>query len=272
MAPHAPSELPVAAPLAPIQQNLSDAEAARTIFAGSDDDHDCGHVHLSHRAPWLRAALLGANDGLVSVASLMVGVGAVQSSANVMLITGLAGLVAGALSMAIGEYISVHGQRDIEEADLAKEREEFLKGSEAVERELEELTQIYVKRGLRYSLAREVAEELSREDPVKAHARDELGIETDDLANPLQAAAASAVAFVAGAIIPLLAGGFIDNYVTRLSVLVAVTTLAFIGFGALGAWLGGAPILKASARSTVGGWLAMLVTYGILRAFSSTGI
>ena len=236
-----------------------------------DGAYEVEHIHLSHRAPWLRAALLGANDGLVSVASIMVGVGAVQENNHAMLISGIAGLVAGALSMAIGEYISVHGQRDIEEADLQKEREEFLKGPEAVARELEELTQIYVGRGLSYKLAKQVAEELSKDDPIKAHARDELGIDLDDLSNPLQAAGASAIAFISGALIPLLSAGFIQHYVARISVLVGTTTMAFVGFGMMGAWLGGAPMLRAAVRSTLGGLLAMGITYGVLKGFSFLG-
>ncbi|CAI7736832.1 unnamed protein product [Closterium sp. NIES-53] len=254
----------------PRENSLLTNEAITVRVSESTPDHECGHVHLSHRAPWLRAALLGANDGLVSVASLMVGVGAVDSSQIV--ISGLAGLVGGACSMAIGEYISVYGQRDVEEADVQKEREEFLKGPEAVEREMEELAQIYVSRGLSHRLAREVAEELSRVDPVRAHARDELGIDMDDLSNPLQAALASAAAFIVGAIIPLLSAAFIKDHVAQLVVLLVVTTLTFIGFGMLGAWLGGANKLRAAARTTAGGWLAMGITYGILRLFGTSGM
>ncbi|GJP54913.1 hypothetical protein CLOM_g13927 [Closterium sp. NIES-68] len=254
----------------PRENALLTNEAVSVRVSESNGDHQCGHVHLSHRAPWLRAALLGANDGLVSVASLMVGVGAIDSSQ--IIISGLAGLVGGACSMAIGEYISVYGQRDIEEADVQKERDEFLKGPEAIERELEELAQIYVSRGLSHRLAREVAEELSRVDPVRAHARDELGIDMDDLSNPLQAALASAGAFIVGAIIPLLSAAFIKNHVAQLVVLLLVTTLTFIGFGMLGAWLGGANKIRAAARCTAGGWLAMGITYGILRLFGTAGM
>lgn len=233
---------------------------------------DCGHEHLSHRSPWLRAALLGANDGLVSCASLIVGVGAARTDQLAMVIAGVSGLVAGACSMAIGEYISVYGQRDCEEADLKKERDEHAKGPEAVAKELEELTQIYVARGLSYCLAKEVAGELSRVDPVRAHARDELGIDMDDLANPGQAAIVSAISFCSGGIIPVLSASFIQGYGVRLTVVVVASTLAFIFFGALGAILGGASKLKAATRSVIGGWLAMLITYGTLKLFHTAGL
>eukprot|EP00897_Mesotaenium_endlicherianum_P000732 jgi/Mesen1/1065/ME000123S00240 len=233
---------------------------------------DCGHEHFSQRAPWLRAALLGANDGLVSVASLMIGVGAVKTDASTMVVSGLSGLVAGAFSMAIGEYVSVHGQKDTEKADLQKERDEHSKGPAAQEKELEELTQIYIGRGLSRRLAREVAEELSRDDPIKAHARDELGIDMDDLSKPFQAAAVSAVAFSIGAVIPLLSAAFITSFTARLAVLVVTSTLALAFFGYLGAYLGGAPVARASVRVTIGGWMAMLITYGVLRLFGTTGI
>eukprot|EP00270_Netrium_digitus_P002913 TRINITY_DN13302_c0_g1_i2.p1 TRINITY_DN13302_c0_g1~~TRINITY_DN13302_c0_g1_i2.p1 ORF type:complete len:289 (-),score=53.26 TRINITY_DN13302_c0_g1_i2:344-1210(-) len=236
-----------------------------------DPGHECEHEHFSHRAPWLRAGLLGAQDGLVSVASLMVGVGAVKKDKSSMVVSGLAGMVAGALSMAIGEYISVYGQRDTEEADVEKERLEFAKGPEAVERETQELTNIYIDRGLSRSLARQVADELTRVDPIRAHARDELGIDLDDLSNPLQAAATSACAFLIGAAIPLLSASFIGNSTIRLTTLVLTSTAAFLAFGWLGAWLGGAKAWKACLRSLVGGWAAMLVTYGILRAFGTSG-
>jgi len=222
--------------------------------------------------PWLRAMLLGAQDGLVSVASIMVGVGAVRQQSSTMIISGLSGLVAGACSMAIGEYISVYSQRDTEMADLAKERAEHAKGPEAQAAELEELAQIYVQRGLPYSLAKDVAIELHKDDPIKAHARDELGIDEDDLSNPLQAAVVSAIAFSVGGILPLLSAAFISKFDARLGVLIAVSTIAFMAFGCLGAFLGGAPLLKATMRSTAGGWLAMLITYGILRAFGAGGL
>ncbi|GJP33483.1 hypothetical protein CLOM_g18019 [Closterium sp. NIES-68] len=231
-----------------------------------------GHSHYSHRSPWLRAALLGANDGLVSTASLMIGVGAVEEDKSAMVISGLSGLVAGACSMAIGEYISVFGQRDTEEADLRKERAEFAKGPQACERELEELTLIYVERGLSYELARTVAVELHKGDPIRAHARDELGIDLDALSNPGQAAIVSAIAFTIGGLIPLLSGAFISHFPTRLTVMIFVSTFTFLVFGAIGAWLGGARKFRAALRTTIGGWLAMGVTYAVLKIFGTTGV
>lgn len=247
------------------------------VVPATEDGREPSYVvdkehHFSHRSPWLRAALLGANDGLVSVASLMLGVSAVRSDHSSVIISGLSGLVAGACSMAIGEYVSVYGQRDTEEADLQKERNEHAKGPEARARELEELTQIYVSRGLTYRLANEVAIELTKVDPIRAHARDELGIDVDDMSNPLQAAVVSAISFSVGALVPLLSASFIKNSDARLSILIVVSTLAFMFFGALGAFLGGAPLWKATARCTSGGWLSMAITYGVLRAFGAGGL
>lgn len=226
-------------------------------------EEDDEHTHYSHRAPWLRAFVLGANDGLVSVASLMLGVGAASSDLRTMQLSGVAGLVAGALSMACGEYISVASQKDAEEADIEKERAEQAKGPAAQERELEELTQIYIGRGLSPHLARQVAEELTAKDVVRAHARDELGINIDELANPFQASATSALAFSLGAGLPLLAGAFILEPLLRVYIVTAAATVGLLLFGALGAWLGGASLFKGAMRVLVGGWLAMAVTYGI---------
>eukprot|EP00850_Spirogloea_muscicola_P008039 SM000042S15306 [mRNA] locus=s42:278670:279953:- [translate_table: standard] len=245
-----------------------DIEAAAEGGAGHAA---CSAHHYVHRAPWLRAALLGANDGLVSVASLLVGVGAVRSDARTMLLSGVAGLVAGALSMAIGEYVSVYGQRDTEEADIQKERDEHARGPEARQRELEELTAIYVGRGLSHRLAKEVAVELSSVDAVKAHVRDELGIDVDDLSNPTQAALASAAAFSVGALFPLLSAAFIAVFWIRLISVVIASTVALALFGVLGAVVGGAKMLRAGLRSVLGGWLAMLITYGILRLVQLAG-
>ncbi|CAM6072640.1 unnamed protein product [Sphagnum tenellum] len=226
-------------------------------------------VHYSHRAPWLRALVLGANDGLVSIASLMLGVEAfhntARSSGHPSAVSGLAGLVAGACSMAIGEYVSVFSQRDSQLADLEIERQEHTRTPEA---ELEELAQIYVGRGLTYYLAKQVAEELSRVDALKAHARDELGIDLDDLSNPTQAAVASAIAFAAGGVVPLLSGSFISNFTYRLVSIVLASSVALIAFGATGARLGGANMCKAAVRVSLGGWLAMLITFGVVRIFA----
>ncbi|WIA31276.1 hypothetical protein OEZ86_002178 [Tetradesmus obliquus] len=233
----------------------------------SEQEHD-EHVHYSHRAPWLRAFVLGANDGLVSVASLMLGVGAGSTDLRTMQLSGVAGLVAGALSMACGEYISVSSQKDAEEADIEKERLEQLKGPEARQRELQELTGIYVARGLTEELARQVAEQLTATDVLRAHARDELGIDLDELANPLQASLTSALAFSLGAGMPLAAGSFIPDAQTRIMAVAAATTAALLAFGALGASLGGATVVKGALRVLIGGWLAMAVTFGIGYAFN----
>ncbi|KAG0555500.1 hypothetical protein KC19_12G173700 [Ceratodon purpureus] len=247
------------------------------LESGSEGEHVvptavCEHKHYSHRAPWLRALVLGANDGLVSIASLMLGVGAVEHSVKTMVVGGLAGLVAGACSMAIGEFVSVYSQRDAEKADVEKERQEHAKGPEACARELEELAQIYVSRGLGYELARQVAVELSEKDPIRAHARDELGIDMDDYSNPMQAAVASAVAFASGGAIPLLAGSFIADFKYRLTSVIISTSLALALFGAVGAKLGGAPIPKAALRVLIGGALAMLLTFAILKLFGAAGV
>mmetsp|Transcript_46348 Transcript_46348/g.148515 ORF Transcript_46348/g.148515 Transcript_46348/m.148515 type:complete len:234 (+) Transcript_46348:1277-1978(+) len=182
-----------------------------------------GHKHYSQRAPWLRAFVLGANDGLVSVAALMLGVGAGNDERNTLLLSGVAGLVAGAFSMACGEFVSVASQRDAEAADIAKEVKEHAKGPEARARELDELAKIYEDRGISAALARQVAEELTEKDVIRAHARDELGIDIDELANPLQASVVSAVAFSVGAAIPII-GALISKDQTTMLVLVAVLT------------------------------------------------
>ncbi|CAL8470039.1 g9581 [Coccomyxa elongata] len=229
------------------------------------DGHEDEHIHYSQRANWLRAAVLGANDGLVSVASIMLGVGAASTDQHTLLLSGLSALVAGAMSMAAGEYISVASQKDTEEADVEKERRQQEKGPEAREHELEELAQIYVGRGCPYSLAREVAETLSRtkESAVEAHARDELGIDLEDLANPMQAALASLLAFTVGGIVPLIGGFFISDPRIRLATVSALATVALLTFGATGAWLGGAKRVRAALRVLLGGWLAMGITFGV---------
>lgn len=238
--------------------------------AGSDNDE---HQHYSHRAPWLRAFVLGANDGLVSVASLMLGVGAASAGGpealQAMRVSGVAGLVAGALSMAVGEYISVSSQRDAEEADVDKERQEQAKGPEARRRELEELAGIYMARGVSESLARLVARELTDKDVIRAHARDELGIDLDALANPLQASAASAGAFSVGAGVPLLAGCWVQDRGARIGAVAAVTTVMLVLIGGVGASLGGAKVWRGGLRVLVGGWLAMGATFAIGTAFGA---
>ncbi|KDD73388.1 VIT family protein [Helicosporidium sp. ATCC 50920] len=201
------------------------------------------------------------NDGLVSVASVLVGVGAGSQSLDTVRLSGVAALVGGALSMAVGEYISVSSQRDAELADIEQERQEQLKGPEAQERELEELAHIYVERGLPYPLARQVAEVLTEKDVVRAHARDELGIDIDDLAQPFRAAAVSATCFVSGGGLPLLATAFVTNPQARLMVTLAATTAGLFAFGLVGALLGGAGALRGAGRVLLGGWLALAVVY-----------
>jgi vacuolar iron transporter family protein len=215
--------------------------------------------HLSFRSNWLRAGVLGANDGILSTASLVLGVAASGASRADIVTAGIAGLVAGAGSMAAGEYVSVSSQRDTEEADLRLERREL---AEDPEGELAELTGIYEGRGLRSELALEVAEALSADDALAAHARDELGLPEDRRARPLQAAGASALSFAVGAILPLLAIGLFGASL-RIAACVVVTVLALAGLGGLGARLGGAPPVPAITRVVFWGVVAMAATSGI---------
>ncbi len=209
--------------------------------------------HTGERMGWLRAAVLGSNDAVVSTSSLMLGVAASHASTHAILVAGMAGLVGGATSMAAGEYVSVASQRDAEEADIAKEKAELATQPEA---ELDELVGIYVKRGLDRELARKVAEQLSARDRLGAHLRDELGIERHRLANPIQAALASAASFAIAAALPVLALLVAPQALQR--VVVGVTSLVALGvLGALGAHLGNAPKLKPALRVVVGGALAM---------------
>jgi vacuolar iron transporter family protein len=216
-------------------------------------------THLSHRSNWLRAAVLGANDGIVSTASLVLGVAASGASGAAILTAGIAGLVAGALSMAAGEYVSVSSQRDAEQADIRLETRELAVDPQG---ELEELTAIYEQRGLPHALADEVAQTLSQQGALAAHLRDELGLDEQRLARPLQAAAASALAFSFGAALPLLAAA-LPPASARVGVIVAVTLIALAGLGDLGARLGGAPRTPATIRVLVWGALAMAVTAAI---------
>ena len=218
-------------------------------------------THLTDRIGWLRAAVLGANDGIVSTASLVVGVAEAHGTHSSILVAGVAGLVAGAMSMAAGEYVSVHSQLDSEEAELALERRELKTDSPG---EHKELAAIYVSRGLSPSLAKQVAEQLMAHDALGAHARDELGFSETTKARPLQASFASAASFAAGAAMPLIGAGFAPE--SSLTILVSVTSLLFLALlGALSAWAGGAKILPAAIRVTFWGALAMAVTAGIGR-------
>ncbi len=215
--------------------------------------------HLVSRIGWLRAAVLGANDGIVSTASLIVGVAAAAAAPSDILIAGVAGLVAGAMSMAAGEYVSVSSQSDTEGADLARERAELASQPEF---EREELAQIYVKRGLEPKLARKVADQLMAKDALGAHARDELGISEVTAARPVQAALTSAATFAVGAAMPLLM-----VIVAPPSAIVPVVSLASLAFlallGAVGARAGGAGVIKATLRVTFWGAMAMALTAGI---------
>ena len=213
--------------------------------------------HVVSRIGWLRAAVLGANDGIVSTAGLIVGVAAAAPSD--VLIAGVAGLVAGAMSMAAGEYVSVSSQSDTEQADLNRERREL---SESIGLEHEELADIYVKRGLDRGLASQVAEQLMAKDALGAHARDELGISETTTARPVQAALTSAATFAVGAAMPLLMVVLAPP--TMLVPIVSAASLVFLALlGAMGAKAGGANILKATARVTFWGALAMALTAGI---------
>jgi len=215
--------------------------------------------HRIFRAGWLRAAVLGANDGIVSTASLIAGVAAASAAHEAVLTSGLAGLVAGSLSMAAGEYVSVRSQADTEAADLRLEQR-ALTGNSA--QELQELTDIYVGRGVSPGLARQVAEQLTRHDALDAHARDELGISVHNRARPVQAAVASALSFASGAALPLLTAALVP--VEHIVAVVTASSMVWLAvLGAIAAQAGGAPVAPAALRVTVLGGLAMLLTAGV---------
>ena len=215
----------------------------------------------------MRAAVLGSNDAIISTSSLMIGVGASAASPHAILVSGLAGLVAGSMSMAVGEFVSVSSQRDAERATIELEKRE-LKADPAAE--LQELTRIYTARGLDPALALQVAEALTRTDELRAHLRDELGIEPGTLANPLQAAWISAVSFAAFAAVPVLAL-LVAPAGSRTAFIAAVSLLSLGALGSLGARLGGAPLMPASLRVLVGGGLAMALTAAIGALFGVQG-
>jgi vacuolar iron transporter family protein len=221
--------------------------------------------HRSDRIGWLRAAVLGANDGIVSTASLVVGVAAASAAPDSVLLTGVAGLVAGAMSMAAGEYVSVHSQADTEKADLVRERSELAQAPAAEQREL---AAIYVGRGVAPALAQQVAEQLMAHDAIGAHARDELGISATQSARPVQAALASAASFAVGAALPLavvwLASG------PNLIVWVSAMSLCFLALlGVVAARVGGAGVVASAARVTFWGALAMATTAGVGSLFGA---
>lgn len=217
--------------------------------------------HRSARSGWLRAAVLGSNDAIVSTAGLMMGVAASKATTTSILVAGIAGLGAGAMSMAVGEFVSVSSQRDAELADIAIEKRELTESPEA---ELMELAGIYRERGLDKDLAMKVAKQLSARDNLAAHLRDELGIEENNRARPLQAAWISAVSFAVFAMVPILAL-VVAPASLRMETIAGVTLASLAGLGALGGKLGGAPMGRASLRVTFGGALALGVTFLIGR-------
>ena len=213
-------------------------------------------THRSSRAGWLRAAVLGSDDAIVSTASLMIGVAAASASKEAILVAGVAGLVAGAMSMAVGEYVSVSSQRDAERADIQVEKGELARSPRL---ELRELAMIYMKRGIQKSLAMKVAKQLSAHDRLGAHMLDELGIKRATLSRPIQAAWISAASFATFALIPI-AGLLVSPSTLHIPVIALLSLVSLAVLGALGAHLGGAPLGRASLRVTLGGTLAMTMT------------
>lgn len=220
-------------------------------------------VHRSHRIGWLRASVLGANDGIVSTSSLIIGVAAANAAHSNVVLAGLAGLVAGAMSMAAGEYVSVSSQSDTENADLELERKSL---EDNIEYEKDELVKIYEERGLTSELAKQVAKQLMLHDALGAHARDEIGIIEGSKARPIQAALSSCATFTAGALLPLLVAWLVPF--SQLIVLVALSSLVFLSLlGGIAAQAGGAPILRAAVRVAFWGALAMALTAGVGHLF-----
>lgn len=225
-------------------------------------------VGLSQRLNWLRAGVLGANDGIISVAALVVGVAGATTSNAALLTAGIAGLVGGAISMALGEYVSVSSQRDSERALITKEQHELRTMPDA---ELEELTDLYRQRGLSDATAKRVAEELTEHDALAAHLEVELGIDQDDLVNPWHAAISSAVAFTLGALLPLLAI-LLPPAEWRVPVTFVAVLIALALTGAVSARIGGSSMLRAAVRLVVGGALALTVTWTIGTLLGTTGV
>ncbi|GAX76928.1 hypothetical protein CEUSTIGMA_g4375.t1 [Chlamydomonas eustigma] len=225
------------------------------------------HVHTSQRSPWLRAMMIGALDGLLSVAAVMLGVGGGTGDLNSMRLAGIAAWIAGALSMFLGEYASVAAQRDSEATDIEKERQQQ-QTPEQRAHEQEELAQIYVNRGLSLQTAREVAAQLSAKDAVRAHARDELGIDVDDMSNPLQAGLVDMLAFTAGAAVPLVVGAFIPDNLTRLLCVGGASVLACAAFGLVAAFLSGVRVVVGTFRVCAVGTITLVATWGVGYGFS----
>jgi VIT1/CCC1 family predicted Fe2+/Mn2+ transporter len=242
------------------------SEDAELHVAASHAANEPHATRLTSRLNWLRAAVLGANDGIVSTAGIVVGVAAATTATPLIFTAGLAGLAAGAVSMAVGEYVSVSAQRDTQRAMMQKEREEL---AEMPEAELEELTALYAAKGLSARTARQVAEELTEHDAFAAHVDVELGIDPADLSNPWQAAASSAVAFTLGAIVPL-AAILLPPAGMRVPVAFVAVLMALALTGTVSAILGGARKGRAVLRVVLGGALAMLVTYGVGQLVGTT--
>jgi VIT1/CCC1 family predicted Fe2+/Mn2+ transporter len=240
--------------------------AAPRLGPHEGEPHDEEGLH--NRLNWLRAGVLGANDGIVSTAGIVVGVAGASSDRTTILVAGVAGLVAGALSMATAEYVSVSGQRDSERALLRKEAAEL---RDDPEDELAELAGIYAEKGLDKELALRVAVQLTEHDALGAHAEAELGIDPDDLTNPWNAAVASLISFSLGALLPLVTILLVTSQL-RVGVTFAAVTVALAGTGYVSARLGEAPIRRAVVRNVLGGAVAMAVTFGVGSLLSSTGV
>jgi vacuolar iron transporter family protein len=223
---------------------------------------------LAHRLNWLRAGVLGANDGIVSVAAIVVGVAGVTTESGPILVAGTAGVVGGAISMALGEYVSVSSQKDSQQALIDKERQELL---EQPEEELEELAAIYQGKGLSADTARTVAMELTAHDALSAHLSAELNIDETDIVSPWHAAFASAIAFLAGAVLPMLAILLPPENI-RVPLTFVAVLVALAATGALGAWIGGSSRLKAAVRVVVGGALALAATFLIGNLLGASGV
>jgi len=221
--------------------------------------------HLSHRTGWLRAAVLGANDGIISTAALILGVAASDATRDAILTAGVAGLSAGALAMGMGEYISVSSQRDTERADIAKEIWEH---ENVPERELAELTVIYMEKGLSHDLAEEVATQLTEKDALRIHLIEELGITEETIARPMQAAWSSMASFALGALLPLLAVALAPAG-ARIAITLVVAVLALFALGVAGAKVGGAKVGRPTVRVVAGGILAMAITMAIGKLFGA---
>jgi vacuolar iron transporter family protein len=232
-----------------------------------EDVHERNENHRTHRAGWLRAAVLGANDGLVSTASLMIGVAAAGKN-DFIVTAGIAGITAGAMSMAVGEYVSVRSQNDVEDSDRALEIAHLAADPEG---ELRELQHIYINRGLTPALALQVALEMHRKDPLEAHLRDELGQSPDNKARPIQAAIASAIAFTAGGLIPF-AGAFAPSLGAKAISIVGFAMAGLILTGVISAKISGSKILGPTLRVLAGGCIGMAITAGIGQIANISGI